>query len=524
MPINRPKLMRLSRDRSFLIKAAATIGISAVVIGFVVSHLTISAGVRSAFHPDQLEEIQKSVERIEKHLGQKLSGIDAFRFAILYRDSDTPIDTLETNIKESESITKTERVQLISLLHGLHGNEIQKKSAEAELANLASEDRRFSHEFYGMVLDKADETEAAILEYQKEATLFDEAYFSRRKVIDLLKQRHDWEQLRQIYRTEPYHSELQVAELMAIAAKVHDFGYLFRMIFESSLKHLNWWSVSLGLFSAAIWFVIIGQFRGLERGHLAQYFASIVLGIFSTFLTVFVIILQRDLLDFTEPTQTATPADQVIFWIAGVGLREEFLKLLCFIPIAFFLKKRAGDLTALLCAGMVGLGFALQENIGVYFGYSPNFQPWGRFLTATFFHIALTGIVGLAFFQMIRRRGRGWEHFLAEFLLMVFAHGMFNAVQSIPLLADYSSVGRMLILALVAYRFFRLADGLMQPNRSLGISPLSVFVIGSATLVGVVFVAVCVGLPFRDVFPEYLDALAGMVPIAFIYINQFRDA
>ena len=82
----------------------------------------------------------------------------------------------------------------------------------------------------------------------------------------------------------------------------------------------------------------------------------------------------------------------------------------------------------------------------------------------------------------------------------------------------------MLILALVAYRFFRLADGLMQPNRSLGISPLSIFVIGAATLVGVVFVAVCVGLPFRDVFPEYLDALAGMVPIAFIYINQFRDA
>ena len=49
-------------------------------------------------------------------------------------------------------------------------------------------------------------------------------------------------------------------------------------------------------------------------------------------------------------------------------------------------------------------------------------------------------------------------------------------------------------------------------------------VIGSALLVGVIFVAVCVGLPFREALAQYFESLALMIPIAFLYINQFREA
>ena len=86
-----------------------------------------------------------------------------------------------------------------------------------------------------------------------------------------------------------------------------------------------------------------------------------------------------------------------------IGLREEALKLLLFVPLIPFLLNR-DDLEILTVAGLVGLGFALEENIN-YFQASAGLSAVGRFATANFLHIALTAMCGLTLTRAIVHRG-----------------------------------------------------------------------------------------------------------------------
>ena len=74
----------------------------------------------------------------------------------------------------------------------------------------------------------------------------------------------------------------------------------------------------------------------------------------------------------------------------------------------------------------------------------------GRFLTANFFHVALTGLNGLALFRACTRGMSGLNDLMLMLPLTITAHGLYNALLDLP---DIDGGG---FLAMVVYVSFSL--------------------------------------------------------------------
>ncbi|NNE90853.1 MAG: PrsW family intramembrane metalloprotease [Verrucomicrobiales bacterium] len=549
MKFSRQYFASRSRDRSFLIKTAAAIGGIGCIAGLAVSIFTVGTGLMP------LVSFGDFIENPE-NIGQKITlpettrdfttvevadqiralshgGLADFAFSedgaksVEATEAADSVQLYAENLIQNSTKIPIEEQSLLRLLaKGLLGEKAESEQSLTMLEKrLADSDSppRFTREFAGDVLFKHRRFDESIKKFRSEGESFPDATYSRRRTLEILQQEEKFDELTDLYRSETYAGVATLHTRMMLAAKFRHWGELFKTVLEYDFLRFRPWAVSLALICAAIWFVILGQFGGLERHQIAKYIPALVCGMFSASATLFVVVVQEQIQGFVFDPEYSSPVQQAIYCIAGIGLREEFLKLLFFVPIALALRKRHDDLTALICAGMVGLGFAMQENLG-YFGDEPSFTPWSRFLTANFFHVALTGIVGLSLYRVIRLRGRGWENFLLDFIMMVVAHGMYDAVIMMPLLSSYSFLATIIIYALLTYRFLDLADDLGGTNAAQAVSPLAVFVLGSALLISIVFVAACWGVPFQFAFATFLMSLAGMLPIAFIFINRFRNA
>ena len=528
----RQKLAALSRDRSAIIKGASIIGGISFVIALIVSITTSGLGKPGFFpltdDPKQWEDfLEKMAEEVEEELGgiESKQTFEGFAMEIRFLDlEEESLEGVRERLGETETISDPEKALLSHLMDGLYGKEAEKSAAQTALKADAEKDSpvRFANEFLGDIQLRAKNYDEAIQFYRTEVDSFSDAEFSQYRALSLLYQEEKFETLLSIYKTEKYENPGTLDQRIKIAAKLKDLPYLFNLSVEFSFTGIRWWTVALALFSASIWFVIIAQFCGFEKRHLAHYFASILLGIFSIVITLFLIFIQERIYDF-RLENAQNPIQHAIYMIAGVGLREEFCKLLCFVPIAFLLRKRQDYTLAFVCAGMVGLGFALWENLNYYLSFGA-LTSWGRFLTANFFHIGLTSLVGISLFRVICRKGRGWENFLLDFLMIVCLHGIYNASISIGELGEFGGLLNIILYALFAYRYFDVAERYMQTNRSQAYSPLGIFCIGAALLISVVFIAVAYGSPFTSALSSYLFSLSSMVVIAFIFINRFRNA
>jgi len=93
----------------------------------------------------------------------------------------------------------------------------------------------------------------------------------------------------------------------------------------------------------------------------------------------------------------------------------------------------------------------------------------------------------------------------------------------IPELSFEFSIFTLLILAMIAYRFFDQAEHLAHPGRNRALSPLGVFVLGAALLGGIVMIYSCWGMSFRMALLSFLASGLGIFPVVFIFINRFRD-
>ena len=195
------------------------------------------------------------------------------------------------------------------------------------------------------------------------------------------------------------------------------------------IAHILLWEepayLLLSLLSAAVWFFSLHKACRVPRRQWWLGLAGIPLGIFEYPL------LRLVLLRLQEARSGLTDSDAaggaLLFQIASVGLREEFSKLLCFLPLLFFLRK-ATPAQALLAASCVGLGFALEENVAYYYGDLGG-GVVGRFITANFLHLAMTGLTGHALFRFLRYPKNYGTAFLATFVSMVLVHGFYNYSQ-----------------------------------------------------------------------------------------------
>ncbi|MEN3943951.1 PrsW family glutamic-type intramembrane protease [Prosthecobacter sp. SYSU 5D2] len=272
-----------------------------------------------------------------------------------------------------------------------------------------------------------------------------------------------------------------------------------------------WGTLAMALLAAFIWYAILvlHGVRGSWRWVIPLL--PLLAGILSVWPVFFIDAWQEFALGMKEDGSLHR---DLWYQIGGVGMREEFCKLLLaslFLPW-LLLKRPPGG--ALMVGAFVGLGFALEENINYYLQYDAGI-PLTRFFTANFFHAALTGISTHALYLLLRSRFGTADRFIVTFIGVAVAHGSYNFGNSASL-AGLEAYLPIVILALVAWHFFDLVDHECQPGRQW-LSPASVFLVGTALLMAVVFLSIAIRTQSMEELVLAATQAVSLFPAVFIY-------
>lgn len=240
-------------------------------------------------------------------------------------------------------------------------------------------------------------------------------------------------------------------------------------------------SIVLSAMTAIGWFFFcarLGKLGQRAKFRAPMYLLAFALGVCSIAPTIFLIAVEEAKLHLVE---TGDAARDVLFFVFGVGLREEGSKLLLFLPLLPLLRKWGDKLDVLVCGALVGLGFAAEENLGYL--ASGNLQTGlGRFLTANFFHMAMTGTLANALDDFLGDR----EKFAAEFsrtsIFIVGIHGAYDFLISHP---EYGGGYLAMVAFVFLTRMFLSAVDVARRRADRGITPVHAFIFAVSLVVGV---------------------------------------
>ncbi len=216
------------------------------------------------------------------------------------------------------------------------------------------------------------------------------------------------------------------------------------------------------------------------RVRLPMYLGAMVLGVASTYVTMAVAMAEHAY-GFAEKGHAVLDA---IYFVVGVGLREELSKALLLLPLVPIVKRWGRRREALACGALVGLGFAVAENVG-YFHMGLS-TALARFLTANFLHVSTTALLAVAIDDYVRGREAQSGDLSRTLMVVVAAHGLYDFFLSSPSVGAGSFMA-MLVFVLLTRRFVDVLRHL--PGREGPL--LEWFGVGLAVVAGASFVYAC---------------------------------
>jgi len=243
---------------------------------------------------------------------------------------------------------------------------------------------------------------------------------------------------------------------------------------------------------------------------------ALLLGWFSVDATILAVVITDDRVG--EGAREQFPSS--IAYALLIGLREEVIKLLFFLPLVPYLARRGSDVQALAIAALVGLGFAMQENANYFLGGGGD-EVIARYITANFAHQALTGFVGYHLVRAVRIGGGEWGEFFRILVLMIVVHGAYDLFIIDPTLGDYSILS-IVIFIILSQRFLRLAFRL-RPHRIQRLSLTRIFVAALATVTGMNYLYLTTRLGIGAALWETLGGFLGVALLGFLYFQEFDE-
>jgi len=530
------RLYHLTRDHAFLMKCCLGIACAGLVTAWAIVRsqpADLSAIMRRLpqLVDDLPPEVQQSLQsfQLAKSLPHDPPSEPRALSRWIYKSGDLMADVpeqealarflkrCETGISDCKTDATTKTL-LHSYLAARHASEEGPSDAALETLQTAAEKRPpppLANELLGMALLTRDDPKQAVAALQEEGRL-PEASFARETVIALALDYEDQGLLRQLLATPLYSETLRWEDRSRAGMLLDDLwlqwtGILADQWFNASLQ-----GVGLSLLSASLWYVVLVRFGSGAGRRWLWPLIPVAAGVASIWPSLLLQNFQESSLKLMPATQF--PQD-LIYEVLGVGLREEFSKLLLFsLFLPWLLKKREPGL-ALLTGAFIGLGFSLEENVNYI---SMGHDVWGRVLTASFLHLALTGLAGHALYGMLRTRFHEAGAFVATFAMAGLLHGLYNwAPQgsvNIPFAQDLDLLS-LLLLSGIAQQFYTLISASKQPNDGV-VSTLSIFAIGSALLVasGLITVALQAGL--WPLVTDFGNSALGLVPIAIFHARK----
>ena len=374
-----------------------------------------------------------------------------------------------------------------------------------------------ANEMLGHVCLDRDLDDEAVAAFVLEGGLAD-AKDARESALRLAIRQKDVELLRDLMREPLWADGASFWMRSRIGGLTGDVWMQWQGLIGHQLETLRWGMLALTLFAGGIWYIIFTQHSPREPWRWARPLPAAIAGVMSVWPTLIILAWQEYHLGMTE--DAPFPQD-LWYYLAGVGLREELSKLaLVSIFMPYLVWRRDGGL-ALLAGAFVGLGFAVEENIQYY--ADGGGIAWARFLTANFMHASMTGILGHALHEMLRTRFGRAEKFVTTFLVIVAAHGLYDYVSVSSLeIGQFAgiSIFSLVILALLANRFFDLLAETTASSPGF-ISPAFVFLVGSATLIATLFVVAGFTTDDFSGIAGVGNECVGVAPVAFVYWRRF---
>jgi RsiW-degrading membrane proteinase PrsW (M82 family) len=259
------------------------------------------------------------------------------------------------------------------------------------------------------------------------------------------------------------------------------------------------------------------QVRSANDGRLWLPLMAMLLGILSIWPTVFLIFWQERVWNLKESKEITAG---LRFFIAGVGFREELSKFMCFLPLLPWIVRRRDELAALLVAACVGLGFAMEENVQYIYG-SVGTSTLARLLTPAPFHMATTGLLGLAAYRACIWPRQCAPQLLAMFGVIVLAHGLYDALLDLPALKEFA-IGAVIIFLVLIYQFFRE----LRPNQTLRVEPISLtanFLFCVSTVAAATFVYLCAAVGWKLALNVLTQGIVAEGLMVYLFLREMPE-
>lgn len=274
-----------------------------------------------------------------------------------------------------------------------------------------------------------------------------------RRALAIWIDHNAWNEVRKRVHDPRYDRALDASLRLDIATHERDWLRILVWIWPAGFVHWNAWPILLAVLAAALWLVIavrLGRVQDGVPGRRQLYALAFILGILSVYPTLVTITVEEEFFGLKELGQFVP---DLIYFIFGVGLREEGWKIILFLPLVPALLRRGSRIEAMTCGALVGLGFAAEENIGYFHRFGAQ-ATLPRFLTANFFHMSLTAVVALSVFDTLRGRATPRDRFNVAFPMAITIHGAYDfflSTKDMPLSSIFSTV----LLIIVSRQFLR---------------------------------------------------------------------
>lgn len=523
----------LTRNRHFLLRTSAAI----VAVGLAIACLVVVAHVENDAHLDKpgISEADNIIHR-EYHKLRSATSPQPRQLAGLLRlllkqiDSGTPEETEAlATFRSSGKLAGYDLAEFwprhassdapAGLFHdfiiaALGGDAATWKRLEQRAAAVPHE--MLAAELCGSVKKRQGDAPAAMRFFHEEGLHFSDAAASREEALRLAVVARDLPMIRAM-AAEPGWIENCPPLLQQLAgAMLNDVWMQWHGLVYHQLTDIPYGMLALALLAAGLWYFILVQHGDRVRWRWVRPLPALLAGVISVWPTLIVLSYQ----EFSQGMTSEAPFPyDLIYYVLGVGLREEGCKLALF---AFFLpwllwRRQPG--LALLTGAFVGLGFSLEENVGYYQEHGGAIALT-RFLSANFIHISLTALCSHSLYNMLSTRFARADEFIATFAAVVAVHGGYDWLLSGGM-GDNSWLS-FVLLVLTVSRFIDLLGSETRPAR-LTIAPRAVFTFGSALLVAISFILAAWGThSMEGVASAGIECLA-MVPIAILYWRKFEN-
>ena len=531
----RARTHHLTRNRLFLLRTAASITALGMIIACVI---VIGSVTRNA--PPEGSAVSPALSRLHEtfHLLRHETSPQPRQFAIWLRmllaqlpelttedETDAYQDFLQTGKLGGYAVAELIQQHATTdapaglfqgfLAAALAGNPAALQQLEQKARAMPPE--MLAAELFGSLQKRRQNLPAAMEAFYTEGLHFAEATTSREEALHLAVTQRDLKLLRAM-AGQPGWIEHSPPLLQHHAGSLlGDVWMQWRGLFRHRLNEIPYGMLALACFAAALWYFILVQHSDHERWRWARPVAALTAGVASVWPTLTILAYQEFVQGMTP--EAPFPHD-LIYYLVGVGLREEGCKLLLFALFLPWLLWRRTPGLALLTGAFIGLGFSLEENIGYYQDFGGSIA-WTRFLSANFLHISLTGICAHSLYRMLLTRFAKADEFIITFFLAVAAHGGYDYLSD-DKLDDHGWLS-IIVLVISAARFI---DLLGEETRPVGltIAPRAVFTFGSAILIAISFILGAWSTRTMAGVAAAGQECLSMVPIALLYWRKFENA